>query len=809
MKKFLLSLFILSYSFSFDGFMASSFDEFSTANVDFNDDKFIFTQNRYQMSGSFLQNKNYTTSEDALRYLPLVSFVNSGFGAMPTLRNMKITKFYLNGIPIDNSLQNLHGFSPLNTINTSFIQSIRLTLGSSSVLYGGNAKGGVVEIETFTPFLNPVFAVGAGYNLIENSASSYNGDIHYKDRFGSYLLDLGFGYVKLGGQRQNDSATQIATKLALDYDFNAYDSLNLNADFFHTQSKWGEFNGFGNYSNYQEALRRANARSTPEKIYSARPAMNSLKANGPISASKQNRQNSTPPPPIITQDRLSLGLKYQSYLNQNAKFSLHSFLHFNQIKYKPNDDLSNDYMEFSGLVFKDMSKNYGGSSFDESKYGLNLKFDLAHKNGKFELGTQSLYERGKSVVARELTNDQLWVVFGFNHTNSVVLNYLFDSFAKNQSTRLTNAIYAFERYDFNERFSIKTGARYELSNTKLDIQGIHKNISFKTQQNTPNSPFNATTEALMNENYNGSQSKNHLAFELVPSFMYSSSGLLYMMYQRGYTSLPPVAQRKFSNARTVANATNANLVDINYEPINSNESYDSFEFGFKDFFTSENLTLLLSANAFYTLTKNEFYMMRNYNPTIDVRSNSINSTDIFTGEPNPYNNYEKTRRMGIELAFEQYLFNGKIALNESLSTMRAEFFDKKWQQLPYSYAYKATLGANLELFPWLSFWTQTSFFGAQKITHKIPVTNANNVPQFSADRILLEREIDESLEPYFITDVGLTVKFKTFSLNAGVRNINDTFYYDYYNLDKIDTILNYGYIIGTGRSYFIKANLRY
>ena len=53
------------------------------------------------------------------------------------------------------------------------------------------------------------------------------------------------------------------------------------------------------------------------------------------------------------------------------------------------------------------------------------------------------------------------------------------------------------------------------------------------------------------------------------------------------------------------------------------------------------------------------------------------------------------------------------------------------------------------------------------------------------------------------------MNFKDIKISAGVRNVADTLYFDYYNLDRLDPINNYGYILGNGRTFFIEGRYIY
>lgn len=219
----------------------------------------------------------------------------------------------------------------------------------------------------------------------------------------------------------------------------------------------------------------------------------------------------------------------------------------------------------------------------------------------------------------------------------------------------------------------------------------------------------------------------------------------------------------------------------------NDESYNSYEIGFKDYVAQRqiylgnfNLTidaLLFSANVFYTDSKNEFY---------------------FDGDPYSglsYKTYDKSRRIGAEVALEQYFFGGGLGLNESFTYLKAQSqnADGKWTQIPYTYDYKATFGINAQVpvgrFVDVRLWLQNSFYGKQAV-------------------IGLK---DEKIDPYLISDVGVSFGFNKGAavLTAGVKNVLDTFYYDYYNNNKAASIGEYRYLLGQGRTIFVEGTYRY
>lgn len=509
-----LALFVLLFgnlTYGFEGFMSSSFNDFSTNNADFVRDKFIFTQNQYSINGKALSDKAYSQTESLVRYLPFVTLSNSGFGASVNLRNTNRTKLYLNGINIDNNLQHFNGFSPLNTISPSLVEKITLVLGGA-VRYGSGAKGGIVDIQTLSNSRKSLFGGGASYNQIAANSGSYDTYLVFRDSFGSaFFTNLGFVYSQLNGQRHNDNATQINAKTEFIFYLNDFNALDLQMDFYRGDISWGKFNGFSDYSDYDTIM--TDRFSSVYKIDTYTNRMHRIKNTPPLTPTKDNAN--APPsayePQGVMQDRVSASIKYELEFSPDTRFELQGFLNQNKISYKE-QILQDEYVEFSSIIFKDMKVNYQGSAFDEQKLGLNTRFDYKHKSGKFTLGTQSLYEQAKRTTARTLANDQLFVRNRFSVTNSIVWAFDYDTKQEISSNQLSNAIYVIEKYDFGRFFSLLGGARYELVSKKLDIQGAHKNNTIQRQLNTPNSVHNRNDTVTMLETYNTSESKKNDGF---------------------------------------------------------------------------------------------------------------------------------------------------------------------------------------------------------------------------------------------------------------------------------------------------------
>ena len=217
--------------------------------------------------------------------------------------------------------------------------------------------------------------------------------------------------------------------------------------------------------------------------------------------------------------------------------------------------------------------------------------------------------------------------------------------------------------------------------------------------------------------------------------------------------------------------------------------------------------IMLSASVFYTGSQNEFYF----------------EGDTWSGMT--FGNYEQSRRIGAEVAAEQYLFGGLIGFNESFTYLKAQHKDAElgWAAIPYTYDWKATLGAAVDISGYLevvdvgvSIWLQNSIYGNQNIystrINVIPGTlnTANPETQTYAPIFVTQRE-DKKLNPYLVSDFGLTVNINKGmgTVTAGVKNVFNSFYYDYYNNDRSAVVNENRYVIGRGRTVFLEGTFKY
>ena len=505
-----------------------------------------------------------------------------------------------------------------------------------------------------------------------------------------------------------------------------------------------------------------------------------------------------------------------------------------------------------------------GSSFKESKAGLNLKMDFKHNSGELVFGASSLYEMSnkkqnshlRQAIADGMTYGGL-DNFGGNFPPAGPVNpnefrtLVVDIFDKTDISVLTNSIFFLERYDFSRELSVALGARYEMKNYNLKVQDefLGKKLKFErtgkqyestTQpgvfngQNldeTDYTKYSVVTE--QNREFSDDFKKNYdnFTFELAPVYRYSNSGAIYARGELGYIAPPAWAMlQRIGIVRGAVKQPDIFSDELDFDfgwlPTNlKSETYYTAELGFKETigtravplgFTDLTINaLLFSASVFYTDSKDEFYF----------------TGDTWSGME--LGTYEKSRRMGVEVAMEQYLFGGALGFNESFTYLKAEKFDctdktagvcngeKEWSAIPYTYDYKATLGAIINASTFIEItdmsvyvWLQNSIYGNQNIYATQMSVNTPQGGQASDTNPLIFQVLqqdDKKLKPYLISDFGVSVGFNKNMgvVTVGVKNVFDTFYYDYYNNDRSAVVNENRFVIGRGRTVFIEGQFKY
>lgn len=725
-----------------------------------------FNHNVYYADADAIRGARDT--EAALRYIPFVTIVNTaGFGQSFDFRGQgrnssNGVKFFINGVAA-NPLDSYYGFMPINSILPNLIQEIKVYPGSGTVLYGSGAKGAVLDIITIRRQV-PYFSIGAGYANNSGDGVSYYAHAHAAELFGNLNVNAGVGYSHKAGPRYDEKTNSGQALLGFEYDFGLGRLLDVDFDFFMGKVSTTPYNSF--WDNDTIRAFPTGVLTTPEFD----------PKNDPFKSGDGEIESS--------QTRFTSSIGYTSDFTDRLSWDIKAFYSFDERKYDTYT-LHIPFFAYGSQTFTPSSSgelhtaDQSGSKFSEHKFGARAKLDYAHDNGDFIFGFESMYEKSRREV-NQILQSATQSSGNFNGKSiRVDINNELDM------SKWTNAVFVMENYRFTQNFSLEGGLRYEITKYSSDTTDYISGSNGSNTTTNPNLP-QASDE----------QNTGNFIFELSPAFRYSNTGSVYARYEHGYTTLPPFAMSIRNGSLNLTNMTH----DFTYTQSNlKDETYDSFELGFKDNLGSVEVPLYISSmridgllfavNAFYTMSKNEFY---------------------FTGDPYAglqYATYDNSRRYGGEISLEQYLFGGKIGLNESFTYTKAEGKDAngEWSQIPYTYDYKATLGAFFKTDAWveiidvsLGVWLQNSFYGGQKVYYSTLQGNG----------VVYE---DKKLDPYVVSDFGISIGFNkdAFVITTGVKNVFDTFYYDYYNHDISAPIGEYRYLVGQGRTVFVELNYNY
>lgn len=732
-------------------------------------------------------------TESALRYIPFVTITNTaGFGQAFDFRSQgrvsaNGVKFFINGIAA-NPLDNYYGFMPINSVLPNLIQEIKVYPGSGAVLYGSGAKGAVLDIIT-SKRQKPYYLVGAGYVNTTGGDNSYYGVAQAAEKFGAVRLNAGLGYSQKGGPREDDNTQSIQAVLGGDYELFLGSSIFADVDFYNGKIKSTPYNSFWDTASIEARITAAGATQEAQKASIAL-------ATKPIDPEQTSRSAKGDGEIQSKQTRLTASLGYTSEVTRDLKWELLGFFALDNRKYDIYTARIPFYQygdkTFTGTGEKSNIADQSGSQFNEMKFGGKFKANLTHNNGEFLLGIDSYYEKAKRNAKQNLQSasidpDIMYSGILVNIDNTLNLS------------KWTNALYGVERYNFNDFFSIAGGLRYEMTKYRSEsddyVYARNKNINANGSEQTN---YKETKDPAIPPK-SLKQDTGNFVFELAPAFRYSDTGVVYARYERGYTTLPPYAMSDRKGGIDLkTDSLTAFSHDFTYEDTNlKDETYNTYELGWKEFIGKESLYfadgLFFSLNGFYTESKNEFHF----------------SGDPYVGVK--YGTYDKSRRYGGEAAFEQYFLDGVIGFNESFTYVKAQYQDDisgEWKQIPYTYDYKATFGAALNITAMveiidvnLGVWLQNSFYGKQKVIYS----------EFDPVAKQVVSDDEKKLAPYLVSDLGISVGFNKNMgvITVGIKNVFDTFYYDYYNHDLNSAIGEYRYLIGQGRTVFLEGQFKY
>ena len=821
--------------------------------------------------------KGARDTESAMRYLPFVTIVNTaGFGNQFDLRGQgrlssNGLKFQINGINVT-PVDSYYGFMPINTVLPSLIQEIQ-------VMPGVEARGGTINVIT-SQRSAPVYIVGAGYvNTVATEGNSFNVFAQAAENIEQRLkVNAGLAYTQQGGPRESDTLQSGQAVLGGWYDIGWGQSVTLDVDFFYGKNKTSPYNSFVNGAEANAIMfdnRLANW--TPQETWSAIPLLERM-IGATLDPDKSIRANKGYGEIKTTQIRAVGVLGWQNQVAQQLNFDAKVFAVFNNRKFDKYELLV-PYFNLMGISpmfpypLQD-GVNVGalgekgqwnlidqsGSTFNEMKFGGSVVMDYKHDKGLFRFGYDAMYVMNKRTPTQYLRSA---ISHGKNDPFQSAAEQNIDNVnSYNQQVWINNsldikqfssALFVRENYNFNRNFSIMGGIRYEIMNynikAKDEIYGGAYNVNLNPSNNHFNvkapwvemdvsgklsTPEEGTFEKDFKKNY------DNFLFELAPVYRYSNTGLIFARAETGWLAPPAygVIQRAIAfQTEPDKKLIVTPLAASGYKEVKiKDESYYTAEVGWKEMIGTRkvplgftNLTLnalLFSVTGFYTASQNEFY---------------------FNGDPYSgmqFGTWDKSRRMGIELAAEQYLFGGALSFNESFTYLKAQKFapvgtwtkpgatvqekmlteyvcadcEEKWDTIPYTYDYKATLGAAVDVTGWVevvdvsvSIWIQNSLYGNQRVPSRNQTATQRQFIQNQSYVASNVTDEEAKLKPYVISDFGVSMGINKNMgvITLGVKNLFDTYYYDYYNHDRTASINENRYVVGRGRTVFLEGTFRY
>ena len=806
--------------------------------------------------------KGARDTESALRYLPFVTITNTaGFGSQFDLRGQgrvssNGVKLYINGIAA-NPVDSYYKYMPMNMILPSLIQEIAVSPGGGAVLYGAGAKGGTINIITSQRGA-PSFVAGAGYvNTMATEGHSFNAYALANENLSTHLkVNAGLGFNQMGGPREGDSSWVGQAVVGAWYDIGWGQSVSVDADFSMGKTKTTPYNSLIDFNEIVSIMRQNTTTNNPYQKNEQQQIL-SLQNSTPT---KNDRATKGMGEIETTQMRATAKLGWESQLTGKLKLNVDAFGAIDNKKYDkyilnlpyfilgnydptrkkgheaywdmmfPRPNSSTDRSEpllYNGQRGDWHLLDQTGSSFNESKFGAMGLLNWQHDNGELNFGVSYAYEMGRrhtqdylrsSMALGNLNNTG--GAAGTTHPDGAKWGFEANVDSKFNIDTMTTAVFVLERYDLNRNFSVTGGMRYELKNynVKYDDKFTGARLEVVSQNDYSDvKKWGEGESRVIAGNPEFKQNFDNFTFELSPVFKYSNTGAIYGRAEMGYIAPPAWAmiQRwgRLNNwtSNYAGQANKPASYDFGYSETNlESETYWTAELGFKELIGTRrvplvftNLTLnalLFSANLFYTDSQNEFYF----------------EGDNWSGMQ--YKNYSKSRRMGAEVALEQYLFDGALGFNESFTYVRAQYQDNgEWATIPYTYDYKATLGANINVTSWLevvdvavNIWLQNSIYGNQTIySRSMMVTN--NDGQDTAPVYGWSETTSEKLKPYVISDFGVSVGLNKNMgvVTVGIKNLFDTLYYDYYNNDRASVVHENRYVVGRGRTVFVEGTFRY
>ena len=431
------------------------------------------------IEGQDLQNKGYTSLEEALLRVSGISFVNFGLGRNIDLRGQGDKSNVAVKVMVDNRainvLDNSHGVTPLNSINLDDVERIEIIPGGGSVLYGNGTRGGVI-------------------NIITKKRKSDNYSLALKG--GGYDKKGAFGDINLGLDKK------VNENLSLNFDVNGFNKQGYQEGYsqkgFFGDAKalfsLGDDTDMNLNFSYFQSKNTSSGYLTKEQI-----------ENNP--RQKGSSENITK----ITRPEISFDL--------NHKFS--DFFELNLLAYHQQQKI--EYLK-DRTLYRGTTAYQDGSGFEDALSGTNLKtkFNYMPKS-YFILGYDFAYHDAKRL---SIVHYSVPFIIPY-HTMTTDLDM----------NKQSHSIFFLENHSFNDYFSISGGARMEYARYTGDRtyrDQMHMNMVVQPPSQIIPVITDETTLFSTDD-----KSTTNYAFEITPNFSYSDTGSIYAKFESSFVSPTP------------------------------------------------------------------------------------------------------------------------------------------------------------------------------------------------------------------------------------------------------------------------------
>lgn len=669
-------------------------------------------KNTYTVTQEQIQEKNYKNVEEVLRDSPGVIVNNTAFGPRIDMRgsgekSLSRVKVMVDGISI-NPTEEAMASLPINSIPIESVKKIEVIPGGGATLYGSGSVGGVINIITNSNATKNNFFMDLKYGSFDNRNFGFSGGQNINDRL---YVNYGFNYINSEGYRESEENQSTVYLGGFDYKIDKKNKIRF-------QARHGneELNGTNEVS---------------KKIL------------------EQNRKAPGLNMDIETENN-SYSFDYEHRYNDNLVFA--GTVYYQEQKRDINTEsidnikisVSDRNHTFNRLdyIFNDV-KSIMDAKFSEKKYGVKLKSNYTYDKGNIILGydyytannkrnsfvkseTLKNYYDGKGSYLQLNPEDRLPVI------NNIDIDLTKDS----------HGVYAFNKYDLNDKLSFTIGARAE-----------HTSYS-GTRKNGPNTmPFiDPKIQEIKTD-----ESLDNYAGEAGVLYKYRDTGNIYLRYERGFVTpfasqlTDKIHDKKLTNKEN-PNAPLPPIVNVASIYVANglkSEVTDTLEIGIRDYI----LNSLVSLSVFATDTTDEITMIQ-------------------SGVTNPavkrwqYKNIGKTRRVGAEFEAEQEF--DKFGFSQSISLVNAEVVKgdssygiSRGDKVPLVPEMKASLGIKYKVTDNLSLLGNYTYTGKKEA-----------------------RELDEddkiskyNIDSYGVIDVGALYAIDEYSnLKIGIKNVGGTKY---------------------------------